>query len=253
MWQNDSTGQATVWYQGGANGTTFLGFNQLTPGVTGWRIVGTADFNRDGHPDLVWQNEATRQATVWYMGGPQGNTFLSFSFLTASGVPGWRIVAIDNINADQYPDLVWQNDATRESTVWYMGGANGDTMQAWVYLSGAVPGWRIVATGDFNRDGRTDVVWQNDGTRQATVWYLGGANGTVLQNWGFVAANEVPGWTIVGAADFNRDGYPDLVWQNDSTRQATVWYLGGAIGALLPTFAYIVPNGVPGWHLMVAK
>ena len=30
----------------------------------------------------------------------------------------------------------------------------------------------------------------------------------------------------MGAADFNGDGKPDLVWRNDSTRQVVVWYVG---------------------------
>ena len=37
----------------------------------------------------------------------------------------------------------------------------------------------------------------------------------------------IPGWTVVGVSDFNGDGVPDLVWQNNSTAQVTVNYYGG--------------------------
>ena len=43
-------------------------------GVDGWRLMATGDFNGDGTPDLVWQNDA-RQAVVWYMIGSQGSVF----------------------------------------------------------------------------------------------------------------------------------------------------------------------------------
>jgi hypothetical protein len=30
--------------------------------------------------------------------------------------------------------------------------------------------WQIVATGDFNGDGRSDVLWRNTGTGADVIW-----------------------------------------------------------------------------------
>ena len=92
--------------------------------IDGWTIVGMRDFNGDGKPDLVWQNDATQQVVVWYMGGPQGNSYLGSDWLAQDGVAGWYVVATGDFNGDGKPDLVWQNDA-RQVVVWYMGGAQG--------------------------------------------------------------------------------------------------------------------------------
>ncbi len=109
---------------GGAQGTTRLGDGWLVPTpVSGWRIAGTADFNGDGKPDLMWQNDTDRSVAVWYMGGAQGNTFLGDSWLAANGPAGWSIAGNADFNDDGKPDLVWQNDATRQVAVWYMGGS----------------------------------------------------------------------------------------------------------------------------------
>jgi len=249
VWQNDTTRQVTVWYMGGAGGNVLQGWNYLSAaGIPGWHVVAVADFNGDGVPDLVWQNDTTRQATIWYMGGTGGAVLQSYAYLSATGVPGWSIVAAADFNGDGVPDLVWQNDTTRQVTVWYMGGVGGAVFQGYNYLSAAgVPGWHVVAVADFNGDGVPDLVWQNDSTRQVTVWYMGGAGGATLQGYNWLSQSGVPGWHVVAAVDQNGDGVPDPIWQNDSTRQVTVWYMGGAGGAVFQGWSYLSAAGVPGW------
>jgi hypothetical protein len=147
------------------------------------------------------------------------------------------------------PDLIWQNEATRQVTVNYYGGPQGCTYSGWNWLNAAgVPGWTVVATADFNGDGVPDLVWQNDTTAQVTVNYYGGPDGAVYQGWNWLNAAGVPGWTVVGAADFNGDGVPDLIWGNDTTGQVTVNYYGGAGGAVYQGWNWLNETGVPGWR-----
>ena len=80
---------------GGAQGNTFLWWDWLSStDVSGWTLVGTADFNGDGKPDLVWQNDA-RQVVVWYMGGAPRKYFpmVGLAGTAYDPVPGWRVIA----------------------------------------------------------------------------------------------------------------------------------------------------------------
>jgi hypothetical protein len=251
VWQDNISRQATVWYMGGDQGNILEGSNWLTTSdVPDWAIVGVADFNGDGKPDLVWQNDTTRQVVVWYMGGAQGNQFLGSSWLAPLGAPGWTVVAAADFNRDGKPDLVWQNDDTRQVTVWYMGGNQGDTFQgsSWLTSSG-VPGWTVVAAADFNQDGIPDLVWQNDDTRQVTIWYMSGTGGNVVERYDWISESSAPGWRVVGSDDFNGDGCPDLVWQSDTTGQVTVWYLGGTGGVVALGYDWLASSdGLSGWR-----
>ncbi len=50
------------------------------------------------------------------------------------------------------------------------------------------------------------------------MWYMGGRNGAVwelLSQTVVPYMTGVPGRMLAGAADFDHDGRPDLVWQND--------------------------------------
>ena len=79
------------------------------------------------------------------------------------------------------------------------------------------PSWQIKGTGDFNNDGRADILWQNaDGT--AGIWLMDGM--TVLAA-GPVGTNPGPSWHIVGSGDYDIDGKSDILWQHDDGQAAS--------------------------------
>jgi len=251
VWQNATTTQAAMYCYSGATDVGWAWLNST--GNPGWTVVAVADMNGDGVPDLIWQNYATRQVTVNYYGGAGGATMTGWAWLNSTGNPGWTVVAVADVNGDGVPDLIWQNDTTRQVTVNYYGGAGGATMTGWAWLnSTGNPGWTVVAVADVNGDGVPDLIWQNDTTRQVTVNYYGGKGGATMTGWNWLNAAGNPGWTVVGASDFNGDGKPDLVWQNNTTGQATVNYYGGLQGVTYQGWAWLNSVGDPGWHALVS-
>jgi hypothetical protein len=246
LWQNTSSGTAAVWYLTGAEGNNYQSWNSLGT-ASGWTLVGAADLNADGHPDLIWQNNSTGQVAVWYMGGAQGNVYQSWTLLSGN-MTGWTLVDAADLNGDGHPDLIWQNNSTGQVAVWYMGGAQGNVYQSWALLSGNMTGWTLVDTADLNGDGTPDLIWQNKSTGQVAAWYMGGTQGNVYQSWSWLAAGNMAGWTLVGAADLNADGHPDLIWQLNSTGQVAVWYMGGAQGNVYQSWNWVSSGNMAGWR-----
>jgi hypothetical protein len=255
IWQYDSSGQATVHFRGGPDGSTFSGWAWLvatSPGVD-WRLVTTADCNRDGAPDLIWQNQSTRQVTVHFQGGANATTQIGWGWLQIAGAAGWVLAAVADFNGDGIPDLIWQNESTRDVSVHYMGGTDGTVFQSWKWLYlGGLAGWTVTAAADFDGNGVPDLVLQNDVTRQVIVHFRGGADGSTLTGWNWLYIVNAPGWRVKGVADLNRDGVPDLIWWNESSRTVTVHYFGrtnGAVSMLSRQTLYTA--GSPGWSPVV--
>ena len=77
--------------------------------------------------------------------------------------------------------------------------------------------------GDFTRDGKPDLIWQNNATGQRAIWVMDGAN-WVGERWLPTISTD---WRIAATADFNYDGLSDLLWQNSVTGQITIWLMDG--------------------------
>ena len=89
LWQDPVSGAVQVWFLSGPLGNVFAGAVDLAVSNP-WRIVSVADFNLDGHPDVVWQDPVSGNSQVWFLNGPQGTDLVGASAL--SGPNPWRIV-----------------------------------------------------------------------------------------------------------------------------------------------------------------
>ncbi len=86
------------------------------------------------------------------------------------------------------------------------------------------PSWRAVGTGDFNDDGRSDILWQNASSGQVSIWEMDGSS---LIGGGAVGPNPGPAWRAIGTGDFNGDSHSDILFQNTSSGQVSIWEMSG--------------------------
>jgi len=249
LWQHASTGAIAVWTMnnGGETPTQIAGvsFNPQVPAP--WRIVGSGDMNGDGQTDLVFQNDAgsTTSVAIWHMNGV--NQIDGQPIAGAPVIPSaWKVRAVGDFNMDGKPDLVWQNADAGNLAVWFL---NDYTFIDGVSLSPSVvsdTNWQIVGAGDANADGKPDLFWHHRTSGELAIWYMNG----ITQTAG-VPINPPtvdPQWQVVGVGDFNRDGRPDLIWQ-DTLGNISTWRMNGAQQISGVAFAPPTP-GDPQWRIV---
>jgi len=81
----------------------------------------------------------------------------------------------------------------------------------------------ISYSGDFNGDGKQDILWRNRQTGEVRIWYMDGA--TIVAN-DYVDTVSLD-WKIVAVADFNGDGFGDILWINTVDGSFAIWLLRG--------------------------
>jgi hypothetical protein len=177
-----------------------------------WRI---ADFNNDGIPDVLIQSTTAPTATITFgsvpygtfSGATKGVTFPAGCTSLAQGS-----VLVGDFNGDHFPDLAY---FCGNNTSGIMLGNGDGTFGPASAITGIVSS--IAALGDFNKDGKLDIVAVGtngtDDTFPSIIFYAGNGDGTfgnpVITQY---ATNSV--YTAVVVADINGDGYPDVVAAN---------------------------------------
>ena len=85
------------------------------------------------------------------------------------------------------------------------------------------PSWQVKGSGDFNGDGKSDILWQGSDGMPA-IWLMDGTTAVSVGAAG--SFNPGPSWQIKGTGDFNGDGKSDILWQ-DSGGAAAIWLMDG--------------------------
>lgn len=237
LWQNRNTNQLLAWHM---NGAAVVATRFLTPSTVaaGWKLKGSGDLNRDGKPDLVWQHDTTGALVYWLMDGVM---MYSSGFFSVPRVhPSWQIASVRDMNLDGSPDLVWHNRATGQLLVWFLNGATVVSTAFANPSTIADLNWKLKGVADFTRDGRPDFLWHNEATGELRVWTMNGLSVVTSQN--LVPPAVGPGWRIAAVGDSNRDGWPDIVWQHETTGQLVLWAMVGRQVASAPPLSTVDPN-----------
>jgi probable HAF family extracellular repeat protein len=195
---------------------------------TGWAVLGTGMTTGDGMSDLIWRNSDNNTVEVQLLGGTMtlaGGGVINNSPFDAN----WRAAAVGDFNGDGMTDIAYQRVSDGLTEVQFLNGTTA--MGGGIITNNPFDKtWKIVATGDFNADGKTDLVWQHQSDGMVDVQLL---DGNTAIGGGVIANNPFgQGWKVAGAADFNGDGKTDLVWQHQGDGLAEIQFLdsNSAIG-----------------------
>jgi FG-GAP-like repeat len=177
LWRNID-GSVALWQM---DGNTPISQAMIGYVGTDWKIAGTGDFNDDGNSDILWRN-TDGSVALWQM---DGNTTLSANVIGYVGTD-WKIAGTGDFNGDGNSDILWRN-TNGSVAIWEMNGATTIKASLVTPYSAIDNSWKIAGTGDFNDDGKSDILWRNDNGSVET-WEM---NGTAVIAANLVTPNPV--------------------------------------------------------------
>jgi hypothetical protein len=209
------------------------------------RAMAWGDFNGDGRPDLTVVNDDDKTVSVLLNTTAAGVAALTFAAQQTFAVgPVPEGVAVGDVNGDGRPDLAVANEIDNTVSVLRNQTAAGAATPSFAARQTFAVGTNAngVAWGDFNGDGRPDLVVANYGANfiPKSVSVLlnktpaGGSTPTFAAQQTF-AVESSPRSVAVG--DFDGDGRPDLAVPNYVTNTVSVLRNQTAAGATSAAFA----------------
>ena len=168
-------------------------------------------------------------------GGPLTDTAtVGIAILGGGHAPGAFDFNFDN-NGNGHADLLLQNGTSGAVSVWESGLPSGNSL-----VASSVPGWHLDGIGDFDGNGKADILWESD-SGSVAIWDNGVSGHTI-------ATGMPSSWHLVGTGDFDGNGKSDILWQNDSGAVA-IWDNGqsghtvAGPGSMLPANERVVATG----------
>jgi hypothetical protein len=217
-------------YYGGPNGYSMEHMDSLPTysGHGNW----IADLDKDGWLDIIFANyfkgTTTYIYSYIYWGGQSG--FHPNERDSLPTVGAGDDISVADLNNDGYLDIVFPNHSTEPAhhsrylySYIYYGDSTGYSKENSVWLP-TVASWSS-SVADLNNDGWLDIVFSNFPYEQElfcySYIYWGGQYGYSI---GKKDSLYTQGGSAVMIADFNNDGYKDIVFGNQRYASDTISY-----------------------------
>ncbi|HEV2946861.1 MAG TPA: autotransporter-associated beta strand repeat-containing protein [Gemmataceae bacterium] len=179
-------------------------------------------------------------AGQWWMAASTGTSFTNSLWATWNPNVTWVDVQTGDFNGDGHADIIGRVLQTGQ---WYVGisnGSDGFTTSLWASWNPNVT-WVDVHVGDFNGDGKADIVGRY---LQGGQWYVGISNGTSFTTTLWATWNPNVTWVDVNVGDFTGNGKTGVTGR---FLQGGSWWTGVSSGSDFATSQWASWNPAVTW------
>jgi hypothetical protein len=222
--RHDVSGSLVAWTMDGVVRRSGAFLDPSAPANLGWRPAALGDFDGDGDADLVLRNTTSGRLAFWYL---DGLLRVGAALVDGPVDTAWRLAGAGDLDGDGRADLLWQHPLSGQLLAWLLDAAAGHREVAPAPSSTGDAALEVISVADFDGDAGADFVLRHASSGELSIWRivdLARAEALPVSP----AALADPQWRLAVAADVDRSGSLDLVWQHATTKRIAAWLMHGA-------------------------
>ena len=143
-------------------------------------------------------------------------------------------------------DVLWRHEGAGGLGQNYLYPMNGTAIEAAEgYVRTVADGnWKVAGVGDFDGNGKADILWRNSATGENYIYLMDGKNISVE---GYIRTVADLNWKVAGVGDFDGDGRSDILWRNFATGENYLYPMNAL--AILPGEGYLRTVADTNWEV----
>lgn len=219
------------------------------------------DFDGNGTSDLIVRDCISginpNAVSAYYSAFTSDVPAYTENGITTFNMNGWSSVGFGDFDGDNDSDLLWSNDSTGTFGLWLMDTSlYPATPYTTAAMFGTISGFVPIGTGDFDANGTTDILFQNEVTGGTEIWLMSDITPGVYTQRSVYGTSPGADWLMRGVGDLDNDGDADILWQ----RKLTAATNPGAVACWLIDTSIVAPaapytpksiwnSGLEGWQI----
>jgi serine protease len=241
LWRNTSTGENYIYLM---DGTIIKAEAYIrTVADQNWQIAGIGDFDGDSKDDVLWRNSVAGENYIYPMEG--FNIKASEGYIRTVADQNWQVAGIGDFDGDGNSDVLWRNNATGENYMYPMDGLAIKPSEGYIRTVNDTA-WQIKGFGDFDADGKADVLWRNATSGENYLYPMDGL--VIKPTEGYIRTVADLAWNMVAIGDYDGDSNSDVLWRHFSTGDGYLYPMQGT--AIKPTEGYTRNVADQNWKVI---
>ena len=150
-------GEVETWALGG---TAIARRSRLGGHMGAWSVAAAADTNGDGRGEFVWMDELDRTLERRDPAATAAQTLGQLD-------PGWRVIGAGHLDGSAAARLLVRNATTGATEDWTFDAQGRAAVRR---LPSSLALGTFAGSGDYDGDGRDDLVWADPASGKITLW-----------------------------------------------------------------------------------
>jgi hypothetical protein len=107
----------------------------------------------------------------------------------------WQVKGSADFDGDGKADILWRHASSGHNYIYFMDGRTIRHSEGYLRTVAELA-WQVAALGDYDGDGKADILWRNSSAGENYLYPMDGT--TIKPTEGFIRSVPPGSWQVIG-------------------------------------------------------